>query len=76
MEGFTYAYIKEAFVATLLRFASQPAEGPGSRSESDDPTASPFYDEFQAQVQILKEQMAEKPSTEPVKTETSVVIWK
>ena len=81
-DEFTFAYMKEAFVATLLRLASRPAKMSVKSEVEDKPKdsneagikSSPFYKEFKKQVKILREQMSEKPVVKAVQAETKVIL--
>ncbi|MCJ1251788.1 hypothetical protein MMC30_009026 [Trapelia coarctata] len=74
-EGFTFAYLKEAFIATLFYLFQQReaalAKGEisngGSSPSKDSPSA--FLNAFETQVAMLKEQMADEKKSEDGKKE-------
>ncbi|KAL9119777.1 MAG: hypothetical protein Q9187_003672 [Circinaria calcarea] len=71
-DGFTFAYLKEAFVATLFYLFANQAEAKGSDGQ-DGPSA--FVKAFAAQVDVLKEQMSEKSEEEKMKgADVKVVV--
>jgi len=77
-EGFTFAYLKEAFVATLFYLFQQreaalangptPTNSDSSTSPSND-SPSAFRHAFETQVTMLKEQMADEEKSEEGKKE-------
>ena len=56
-DGFTFAYLKEAFVSTLFHLFANPAEANASEGQDG---ISAFVKAFAGQVEVLKEQMGEK----------------
>ena len=56
-DRFTFAYIKEAFVATLFHLFAHQEE---AKAEVDAEGPSAFVKAFAQQVEMLREQMAEK----------------
>ena len=55
-EGFTFAYIKEAFIATLFHLFSHQEE---AKAMVDPNHPSPFFKAFEVQTTMLREQMSE-----------------
>ena len=60
-DGFTFAYLKEAFVATLFHLFANQTEAKASNGKDG---TSPFVKAFAAQVEVLREQMSEKTEEE------------
>ena len=70
-DGFTFAYLKEAFVATLFHLFANQTEANASDGEDG---ASPFVKAFAAQVEVLREQMSEKSEEEKKEADVKVVV--
>lgn len=60
-EGFTFAYLKEAFIATLFHLFSHQEE---AHADSDEDGRSAFLRAFEVQVEMLEEQMNDEKDAE------------
>lgn len=58
-EGFSFAYLKEAFIASLLTLGRAVAEGAAAVEEDDDRKWGRLGNLLQKQVAALREEMAE-----------------
>jgi hypothetical protein len=66
-DGFSFAYLKEAFVATLLELARNATMGDGSDEDRDDVGDDPLdkyelWREFKTQVKVLRDEMRSSQS--------------
>ena len=58
-EGFSFAYLKEAFIASLLTLVRESAEETPPAAEEDDREWGRFGNVLQKQVNTLREDIAE-----------------
>ena len=66
-DGFSFAYLKEAYVASLLTLVRNSADNVMPAEEEDDRTWGRLGNLLQKQVAILREEMAEADKSEAEK---------
>ena len=69
-EDFSFAYMKEAFIATLLALARAGSQDKGK--DDDDINHLPFWKEMQKEVKILRDEMRAKKETAKIELPRSV----
>ena len=65
-DGFTFAYLKEAFVATLFHLFANQGE---AEADNGSDGRSAFVKAFEKQVEVLREQMSEETEKEKAEKE-------